>query len=290
MTTVVVPAVAGIPLHHEPLPGTTLRTLYRARWEGSEVTEPPVVLRHVVGPLDLEGMREVCDARPFSVYYTAPESALAIRFPHMDGHAPEQMLVTVRPGYDYEIRYRAAVRGDVMQYARDRTMFSVPLIARRRGLVVHSAGFVLPGGAAVVAAGVSEAGKSTISRLLGDHRPDVHRLSDDRIVVTCEGGWRAWGTPWCGDAEVMSGASARLGAITFLAKAAPPGVRRITGRDAALRLFNTVTLPLWNADEMAWALEFIDDLVRSVRILEISYPPTPHGIDVLLRALEEAVQ
>ena len=290
MTTAIVPAIAGMEIHHEPLPGTTLRTLYRPHWEGSVASEPPIVIRHRVGALELAGMREVCDARPFCVYYAAPESPVAVRFPGMDGHAPAQLLVTVRPGYEYELRYATAVRGDVMVYARDRTIFSIPLIARRRGIVVHSAGFVLPGGPAIVAAGVSEAGKSTISRLLGAHRPDVHRLSDDRIVLTNLDGWRAWGTPWCGDAEVMSGASARLGAITFLAKGRPPGVRQITGRDAAIRLFNTVTLPLWDVDAMGWALGFIDDLVRSMPILEISYPPTPDGIDVLLRALEEVVQ
>src|SRR5687767_6690935 len=98
MTTAIVPAVAGMQIRHEPLPGTTLRTLYRPHWTGSVASEPPIVIRHCVGPLELAGMREVCDARPFCVYYSAPESPVAVRFPDMDGHAPAQLLVTVRPG------------------------------------------------------------------------------------------------------------------------------------------------------------------------------------------------
>jgi len=86
-------------------------------------------------------------------------------------------------------------------------LLMINLLARGRGVEVHGCGVIDWNGSAYLFAGQSEAGKSTSARLWDREGATV--LGDDRVVLRLREG-RVWvyGTPWHGDEEFASPASA----------------------------------------------------------------------------------
>lgn len=90
------------------------------------------------------------------------------------------------------------------------------VLARQGGFLLHSAS-AIRNGKAFLFAGVSEAGKTTISRLAP---PDVTLLTDEISYVRRQGdGYVAFGTPFTGElAKLGENVSAPLTALYLLAK------------------------------------------------------------------------
>lgn len=170
-----------------------------------------------------------------------------------------------------------------LRYPLDQLMLMYQL-ATRRGFVVHAAGF-RRGPVGVLFSGVSGAGKSTLSRLLVGS-PDLAPLSDDRVVVRgTDRGLRVYGTPWPGEAGVSANDGARLGALCILHQAAGHGVRELTPREALERLLPTLSIPWYDPDRAAAALEFVDEVLRTVPAFELAFARDP-GV---ARAVEEVL-
>jgi hypothetical protein len=90
------------------------------------------------------------------------------------------------------------------------------LLAKQGGFLLHSAS-AIRNGKAFLFAGVSEAGKTTISRLAP---PDVTLLTDEiSYVRKQDGGYVAFGTPFTGElAKLGENVSAPVSALYLLAK------------------------------------------------------------------------
>jgi hypothetical protein len=90
------------------------------------------------------------------------------------------------------------------------------VLAREAGFLLHSAS-AIRNGKAFLFAGVSEAGKTTISRLAP---PDVTLLTDEISYVRSQGaGYVAYGTPFTGElAKLGENVSAPVAALYLLAK------------------------------------------------------------------------
>jgi hypothetical protein len=108
------------------------------------------------------------------------------------------------------------------------------LLARQGGLLVHAASAVR-NGRAFLFAGVSGAGKTTISRLAP---PDATLLTDEISYVR---GDRAWGTPFAGElAEPGANVQAPLAAIYFLSKGPVNRIEPVTAAEAVRGLLACV--------------------------------------------------
>lgn len=289
-TATSVPGIAGVRIVHEPLPGQSLELKYvQGDWAGGEELEEPIVVRHRIGTLTGSSTHETLHVASSAVYSEDADGRVVVRFPDVEGHAPAQTLVSVRPGYEYELLYDRMPTAPTFQHARDRNLFSIALAERRRGMLLHAAGFALPGGVGVLCPGISGTGKSTLSRLLAS--TGVTPLSDDRVVLTRSAGeFRIWGSPWCGDAHITNPSSAALGVVAIIRHAEVVTVREIPKRDAAHKLWNTTTLPLWSATLMDWALSFFDELLGQVRVVEIAYPAAPGTGELLVEQLQECLR
>lgn len=90
------------------------------------------------------------------------------------------------------------------------------VLARQGGFLLHSAS-AIRNGKAFLFAGVSEAGKTTISRLAP---PDVALLTDEISYVRRQGsGYAAFGTPFTGElAKIGENVSAPINTLYLLAK------------------------------------------------------------------------
>jgi MoaA/NifB/PqqE/SkfB family radical SAM enzyme len=138
------------------------------------------------------------------------------------------------------------------------------LLADRRGCYLHSAGAII-NGAGILFVGHSEAGKSTMTRLLIDagagangHLPlPVAILCDDRnIVRRLDDGWRVYGTWSHGEVPLVSSNDAPLRNICFLEKANENTLTRLTDRrEISRRLLGCLIKPFVTA---AWWTKTFD--------------------------------
>ena len=275
--------VAGMAMRHER--ALSIEFAQAPSWPGGPETEEPVLIRHVVAPVSLEGLRKRFDASPSCSFHDR-DGEVVVRFQGPTPAVPDQLLVSRRAGHEYELRYASAPTTPMYQHAKDRTVFSMALAQRGRGYIAHACGFLL-GGTGVLCPGLPSAGKSTLARLLGLSATGVERLSDDRIALTRdEGVFRTWGTPWPGDERVIGAGDGPLGTIVLLRHASAPTLSAVPRRLAARRLMDTLVLPLWDRSLMPDALEFVGRLVEEIPVLEFAYPPTVDAVTWMVGELE----
>lgn len=153
-------------------------------------------------------------------------------------------------------------------------------LAYRDGLILHSAGVDL-GGNGFVFTGVSGAGKTTLTRLFMSGAPYARPLSDDRMVIRRQDGvYRAFGTPWPGDAGVAENESVDLAALFFLTKADRPKLVRLTAAQAVRRMFPMVSCPWYDRERVPLVLDTCEGLVNSVPCYDLHF--TQDGSTVAL--------
>jgi hypothetical protein len=287
--SLVLPPVAGVSIVHERAAPVEFFEPQVPDWPGSRGIRAALRVRHVVGDVSTNGLHAVLDIPPWSTYLADASGAASVLFHEQRGRRPAHLLVPVRAGYDYEVRYAALPEESISHRGTDLAVFALGLASRGDGVVAHSVGFLLPGGPAVLCPGISGAGKSTLARLVADV-PGVTVLSDDRTVLTLEGGapW-LWGTPWPGDAGIACAADARLGAIVFLRHGRETRVADVRAGEAVRRLLSTLALPLWHFGEMEDALALLERVVLAVPAIEVWYPPTPAAARWIIDAVSDRI-
>lgn len=163
------------------------------------------------------------------------------------------------------------------------------VLAHRSGFIVHSCGWSCAG-RAVLFPGVSGAGKTTLCRqLLAAGRGTV--LSDDRVIVR-EGpeGFRAFGTPWPGDARQARNESAPLAAIGFIEKSSEHRLTPIRPAEALRRLLEAASVPWFSAPLRDLVLPLVERLVSRVPAYRVGFRPEPGVIDCLLPLVDGALR
>lgn len=174
-----------------------------------------------------------------------------------------------------------------LQYPLDQLLL-MGYLARRSGLLTHAAGLVR-GGRAFVFPGRSRAGKTTLTRSLL-LAPDLgwQGLSDDRMVLRHEAhaGWRAYGTPWPGEAGIAVNDGAPLAAVCCLRQAAELRVSRLDPARAAGRMAPVTSIPWYDPGPLEGCLATLHRLVTEVPVVDLSIPL---GVDAsaLTRLLRE---
>jgi len=145
---------------------------------------------------------------------------------------------------------RAGLQVNPLHLPVDMVLLSM-LAAPRGALIIHAAGYVL-GGRAAVLAGPGGGGKSTLGRLLQEGGGGT-LLSDDRVVLRLgSSGLRAWGTPWAGTGGMAANAAAPVSEILLLEKGDRNTVQRLSDVEAAEALLRVCTVP-WYDEELSRA-------------------------------------
>ncbi len=158
------------------------------------------------------------------------------------------------------------------------------ILASRRGALIHSAGALI-GGEAVVFAGRSGAGKSTISRQFQAAGKTL-LLSDDRVVVRqLDGGYAAHGTPWAGDARIALNRSAPLRAVVFLNHGGANRIERVSPRGAFEKLLPMVSVPWYDRVAIEQITSFCEALTRDVPVYDLFFVPTPEVAGFVEKAI-----
>ncbi|MFZ0313776.1 MAG: hypothetical protein WAL85_13795 [Candidatus Korobacteraceae bacterium] len=171
----------------------------------------------------------------------------------------------------------ASGRGEIRQSANPysidaalRILHSL-ILARQGGLLVHAASAVR-NGRAFLFAGVSGAGKTTISRLAP---ADVTLLTDEISYLRRNGqGYVAYGTPFAGElAKVGENVQAPLAALYLLHQGPENAIAPISIGDAARSLLENVLFFAHDPELVSMVFESACDLVRRVPVYRLTFVP-----------------
>ena len=175
-----------------------------------------------------------------------------------------------------EVALRMRVAGlDPLQFPLDELLINA-LLVDRRGVELHSCG-IIDRGNGLLFIGNSGHGKTTTARLW--MREDVEVVSDDRVIVRAEnGGWRMYGTPWHGEAEICSPASAPLRRIYVLDKSAHNCVTALGPAEAAAHLFACAFPPFHDPDGLRSVLDTLGALATSVPVARLAFANDPSAV------------
>lgn len=157
------------------------------------------------------------------------------------------------------------------------------VLALHKGAIVHAAGMCM-GGRTYLFPGASGAGKSTLARMFTARKEQpASILSDDRMVVRGIGEtWKAFGTPWPGEAGAALNESALLEAVYFLAHGKSSRVRELDKREAVERFLQVTSVPWYDREVMPEVLFFCEELVNRVPCFELQFVPDSSVVDFLL--------
>ncbi|PLX84647.1 MAG: hypothetical protein C0617_07350 [Desulfuromonas sp.] len=144
----------------------------------------------------------------------------------------------------------------------------------RVGVVFHSACIVLDG-KGYLFAGISGAGKSTISQIwLEEGSAEV--LTDERVLVREEdGALMAYGTPWHGTANIHKNKGAPIAAIFFIMHGDGNRCRPIAPKEATNQLLLRSFPTFWHPGGMQNAIDFCIRTATSTPCLELDFLPDP---------------
>lgn len=168
-------------------------------------------------------------------------------------------------------------RGSIIQSANPYAIDSVLrivhtlILAREGGFLMHAASAIRNGNAFLFA-GVSGAGKTTISRLAP---PDATLLTDEVSYVRYDNGeYYACGTPFAGElARVGANASAPLKALFLLARGLENRVEQVSGPDAVRQLLRNVLFFAEDRELVERVFQSACEFVRQVPVRRLTFVP-----------------
>ncbi len=145
------------------------------------------------------------------------------------------------------------------------------VLAGEGGFLLHAASAVRDG-KAFVFAGVSGAGKTTISRLAP---PDAHLLTDEISYVRKEGdGYVAYGTPFAGElAKAGENLKAPLAAVYLLAQGPENRIDEVSATEAARGLLTNILFFAEDADLVQAVFRSALEFVERVPVRRLTFVP-----------------
>jgi hypothetical protein len=199
-------------------------------------------------------------------------------------HANEDVCVTLEGGQwllqrgDFRAQWDSQIgRGHVRQsrnpYAIDSVLRIVHtlILAKQGGFLVHAAS-AIRGGRAFLFAGVSGAGKTTISRLA----PADAKLLTDEISYVRRQGDKYWacGTPFAGElARVGENQSAPLSTLFLLEKGLENRIEPVSGAEAIRLLLRNILFFAADAELVRLVFRSACEFVERVPIRRLIFVP-----------------
>jgi len=157
-------------------------------------------------------------------------------------------------------------------------ILSIMMLARERGILLHATAAKYPG-QGIIFAGHSGAGKSTTARIWRD-QPGVTLLSDDRVILRKnEAVYWIHGTPWHGDANIISPEATPLTKIMILEHGGENSATRLNPLQATTAILTRCFPPVWDTAGMQFTLDFIAEMVEQIPVYQFRFTPDESMID-----------
>jgi hypothetical protein len=154
------------------------------------------------------------------------------------------------------------------------------LLGQVGGLIVHACA-VKDGERAILLAGHSGAGKSTMAGLWIENSTRT-LLSDDRVILRQQDHkFLIYGTPWHGDAKVVSAENALLQEVFILKHEQQNRAQRLRPVELSSRLFARSFPIFWNKTGLERAVELLGDISQSIPGWELGFIPDRSVIEYM---------
>lgn len=164
-------------------------------------------------------------------------------------------------------------------YPLDRLLMMY-ILAKKKGVVIHSACIEI-NEMAYIFAGSSGAGKTTISRQFALRKGGAV-LSDERVVIRkADGKYKAFGTPWPGEAGIAVNKGLPLSGIFFIYHGIENKIKEIKCGDALQRLLPITFIPWYDPEIMTEILFFYEELLSDIPTYELFFKPDDELVDFL---------
>lgn len=159
------------------------------------------------------------------------------------------------------------------------------LIARTGGFVFHCS-YIEWNGKAILFTAPSETGKSTQADLWNRHR-GAEIINGDRAAVRVVNGQiLAEGIPFAGSSQYCKNRSLSVDAIVYLGQAPQTSIRRLRGYEAFARVWEGISVNVWDKTDMEMVSSAVQKVAMSVPIYHLPCTPDESAVIALERALE----
>ncbi len=297
-------AIAGLRVRVEadlPFAETTFLPkfeLFRDRGPGA----PDIVIRHHFSLPDLDGEdlgREIYRQPPWAVYRKGASWIYLGVYPEAADARVHRVIVAsenhsrVRVYNPTPELFTAGGLDSLMLLASDQILLA-RVLPELGGAFIHAAGLNV-GGRGLLFAGPSEAGKSTITRMLAAPRsaasgvrPGAEILCDDRMIIRKDGGgFLIHGTWSHGEIPVVSAGSAPLRGLCFLNQSPENRLERIEDPAKVLRLLlPRLVRPLVAGDWWDKVLALAGEIAGRVPSYTLYFDKSGRIVDVLEEVFE----
>ncbi len=160
------------------------------------------------------------------------------------------------------------------------------LLSQGRGIEIHGCGLVDQAGNGYLFAGQSGAGKSTTAqiwlahsgaKILSDERVILRRQSD-RVLMS--------GTPWHGEARLISDETVVLNKIFLLRHGRTNELCRYHTGEAVANLFACSFPPFYDSAGLAFSIDFLTEVAARVPCYELFFTPDERVINLITNHYE----
>ncbi len=185
---------------------------------------------------------------------------------------PYRIISADRRFSDFIIYTRPSPEGLLfpLEYPLADLAFSGHININKIGIILHSA-CVSVQGKGYLFAGVSGAGKSTISEIWQKDR-EAEVLTDERLIIReYQGDFCAFGTPWHGTSEIHSNMGAPIKKIFFIKHGKENRALPISQSDAASRLMVRCFPTFWHSEGMQFAVDFCAKVAEAKESYELEF-------------------
>lgn len=194
-------------------------------------------------------------------------------------------LRTGRQGNNYTVELKASVYGNGMSAKTVLNAIEAEhLIVQKGGFVFHSS-YIRVGDQAILFTAPSGTGKSTQAELWRSLR-GAEVINGDRSAVRCtDEGCFACGIPFAGSSQICINKTMPLRAIVYLEQARETTIRRLRGAEAFRRVWEGISVNVWDQDDLTGAAETLTNVLASVPVFTLSCTPDESAILALEGAL-----
>ena len=159
------------------------------------------------------------------------------------------------------------------------------LIAQADGAIFHCS-YIEYNGKAILFTAPSETGKSTQAELWNKYR-NADIVNGDRAAIRLiDGQLYAAGIPFAGSSTYCHNRTLPLAAIVYLGQAPVTTIRRMSGYQAFMKVWEGVSVNTWDKQDMEKASALVKKLVETVPVFHMPCTPDEDAVIVLEKALE----
>ena len=230
------------------------------------------------------------DSSPaWKLYQCANDVRMILRTSALDGSHEEPIWqARIAPAFEaveVHVGEKMRVSGDVgfgfanpLCYPLDQLLL-LHLLAEVDMLLVHGA-CVDFGSGAVVYAGCSGAGKTTLSRLIAScEELECDIITDDRVLLArTECGWLAGGTPWPGEGRYAMNEWRPLRAVNFLKQGVTERFIPLGHSSTLASMLPLMSVPWFDIGRTTLLLKLCEELIQQIPCAEFVFQNAPESV------------